>query len=267
MEGPPSTATSVYPVNPAGLPAGVLREGRYEARFATSDEELDAILRLRFEIFNLELGEGLAESRATGRDRDDFDAGCHHLMVAEVASGQVVGTYRVQTAEMAASHLGFYSATEFDLAGLPAAVTAGAVEIGRACIARPHRSTQVLFLLWKGLARYVAANRKRYLFGCCSLTGQDFAAARAVAAHLERAGHVHPEIRVAPLASHACPDGAAAGDPAAPPALPMLFRIYLRHGGKVCSAPAVDRHFNTIDFLVLFDVDGMSRRLFQTYFG
>jgi len=36
-----------------------MREGKYAVRFAKSREELDAVLRLRFEVFNLELGEGL----------------------------------------------------------------------------------------------------------------------------------------------------------------------------------------------------------------
>ena len=36
--------------------------------------------------------------------------------------------------------------------------------------------------------------------------------------------------------------------------IPKLFRTYLRFGAKVCSPPAIDRRFKTIDFLVLFDV-------------
>jgi putative hemolysin len=261
-----TAATSTYPVFPECLPERTLREGRYEVRFARSDEELDAVLRLRFEVFNLELGEGLEESFATGRDRDEFDPLCHHLMVVEWETGTVVGTYRLQTSEMAARHLGFYSATEFDFSTLPPAVVGQAVEIGRACIGSAHRNTQVLFLLWKGLALYVAANRRRYLFGCCSLTSQDAAEGQAALAQLAAAGHLHPEVRLAALPDFACPE-LAAGTPLPVVKLPMLFRIYLRHGGKVCGAPAIDPRFKTIDFLMLFDVNQMNPRMFQTYFG
>jgi len=52
---------------------------------------------LRFKVFNLELGEGLAASHATGLDVDPFDEFCDHLIVEEVATGKVVGTYRLQT--------------------------------------------------------------------------------------------------------------------------------------------------------------------------
>src|SRR6185503_11166609 len=92
------------------------------------------------EVFNRELGEGLSSAWETGRDEDRFDAGCDHLLVEEVASRKPVGTYRLQTAAMAARHQGFYSDDEFDLDGLPAEVRDNAVELGRACVAREHRN-------------------------------------------------------------------------------------------------------------------------------
>jgi hypothetical protein len=44
---------------PERIPPVEIVEGRYLVRFARTDEEIDAALRLRFEVFNLELGEGL----------------------------------------------------------------------------------------------------------------------------------------------------------------------------------------------------------------
>jgi putative hemolysin len=241
-----------------------LREGRYEVRFARHAGELDAIQRLRFEVFNLELGEGLATSFATGRDVDEFDASCHHLMVRELASGAVVGCYRLQTAAMAAENRGFYSAGLFDLGALPAAALARSVELGRACIAASHRSSPVLFLLWKGLASYVARNQLRYLFGCCSLTSQDPRLGSAVLRYLEECGHMHPEWRLEPAAGTACPivPGVAAVS-----SVPPLFRTYLRYGAKVCGPPAIDRDFKTIDYLVTLDVDALNRSSFELFFG
>lgn len=254
---------SPYPPHREGIPAAVVRQGRYRARFATSAADLDALLRLRFEIFNLELGEGLESSFASGRDEDPFDAHCHHLVVEDETSGAIVGTYRMQTAEMAAEGIGFYSAGEFALDALPAEVRSTSVEVGRACIAREHRNRQVLFLLWKGLARYMEANRRRYLFGCCSLTSQDPRDGLALLADLGRRGALHPTIAVPPLPALACDGPLPADHPA--PDIPILFRTYLRYGGLVLGAPAIDRAFKTIDYLVLFDVEAMdaeSRALF-----
>src|SRR5215207_5194025 len=97
--------TGIETANRVGFLAGPaeieLREGPYVVRFAQTSAELDAALRLRFEVFNLELEEGLAASFLTGRDRDAFDTTCHHLMIFHDEGKEAVGTYRLQTSEIA----------------------------------------------------------------------------------------------------------------------------------------------------------------------
>jgi putative hemolysin len=243
---------------------GGFTQGRCRVRFARTLQDLDAVLKLRFEVFNLELGEGLESSRRTGRDRDAFDAACHHLVVEDTAPGRLVGTYRMQTEEMASARRGFYSAGEFDLGGLPREVVSDAVEVGRACVAREYRNRQVLFLLWKGLAMYLTHNRKRYLFGCCSLTSQDpWVGVRALE-QLAEDGHIHPRIRVSPLPGLECK---GRGHPTVDRvSIPVLFRTYLRHGAMVCGPPAIDRDFKTIDFLVVLDTEALAPELRRLYF-
>ena len=266
MNKKPPASQVTFPVFPEHLPARELQEGRYLLRFARTHEDLDAVLRLRFEVFNLELKEGLDTSHETGRDMDQFDPVCHHLMVVEQSSGAVVGCYRMQTREMAAQNLGFYSQIEFDLDGFPPSVIDHSVEIGRACVAKDHRSTHVLFLLWKGLALYVAANRRRFLFGCSSLTSQDPDEGKAFMDYLIHHDHLHADFEIQPQPGFECyPLGhTVSGDRRV--RVPPLFRIYLRHGAKVCGPPAIDREFKTIDFLVLFDVDRMDPKMFETFF-
>jgi putative hemolysin len=253
-------------IQPASIPAIEIAEGRYVVRLARTREEIDAALKLRFEVFNLELGEGLAASFATGRDVDEFDTICHHLVVVDADDHRVVGTYRCQTGEMAAAK-GFYSAGEFDLSRLPANVLLNAVELGRACVAQSHRNAQVLFLLWKGLAAYVTANRKRYLFGCCSLTSQDESEGKRVFETLKADGHLHPTLRVLPRAGLECDADDLSMAEAAEVHIPKLFRTYVRFGARVCGPPAIDRLFKTIDFLVLFDVEEMAGQWRTAFFG
>jgi putative hemolysin len=243
-----------------------LEQGKYRVRFAAGEEDLDAALRLRFEVFNLEMGEGLAASHATGRDRDPFDAGCHHLIVEDRSSGQVVGTYRMQTQEMAAACRGFYTAGEFDLNSLPPAMVSASVEVGRAAIHRSYRNRQVLFLLWKGLAGYMTHFSKRYLFGCCSLTTQDPADGLRMQRYLTDNGHLHPEIRLQPLPGLECAgDADLAYDPSAI-SVPILFRNYLRYGARICGPPAIDREFKTIDFFVVLDIRCLDPGLYRLFF-
>lgn len=260
------TGGPAYPVFRESLPSLSLRQGSYLLCFAQEPDQLERILRLRYQVFNLELGEGLSTSQATGLDRDEFDEGCHHLMVLENSTGEVVGTYRLQTSDMAAHHRGFYSAGEFDLGALPEEVRSNSVELGRACISLSHRNRQVLFLLWKGLAAYVAHNRRRYLFGCSSLTSQNPAEGLAMLEQLRQRGHVWEHLSAPPLPGFECEvEDPSTELPEVP--VPSLFRTYLRYGAKVCGAPAIDRAFKTIDFLMLFDLAELDERRYRLFFG
>jgi putative hemolysin len=239
-------------------------EGGHRIHFAASPAELEKVLRLRYEVFNLELDEGLEDSRDSGLDRDPFDAYCHHLMVSDLRGDEVIGTYRMQTYEMARENCGFYTAQEFELGTLPASLVERSVELGRACIAREHRNGSVLFALWRGLAAFLERSRKRHLFGCCSLSSQDLAEGRRMQRFLERHDHMHPDLRVAPLDGLGCGEAGPRDDRAV--RVPQLFRTYLRFGAKACGPPAIDRAFKTIDFLVILDSGTLSARIRRLFF-
>ena len=69
---------------------------RYQAGFAHSTRCVEDALRLRYEVFNVELEEGLAESIQTGLDRDAYDDRMTHLVLLERETHRIVGTYRMQ---------------------------------------------------------------------------------------------------------------------------------------------------------------------------
>jgi putative hemolysin len=253
-----------YPQSPPNIE---IADGRYVVRLARDVEEIEAALKLRFEVFNLELEEGLASSFQTGRDRDEFDATCHHLIATDKTSGKVIGTYRLRTIEMARSAEGFYSSAEFDLDQLSTAVLNQSVELGRACIAQSHRNRQVLFLLWRALAQYVADKRKRFLFGCCSLTSQEPAEGIQLFDQLRNSDHMHPTAFVSVMPGYECRGKTTENARPTEVKVPRLFSTYLGIGAKVCSPPAIDRRFKTIDFLVMFDVQRMNSRTRRLYFS
>ena len=226
----------------------------YRARLASSAADVRAAQALRFEVFNLELDEGLAQSYDTGLDADPFDAVCDHLIVDDSGTGQVLGTYRMQTGTRAAQGLGqgglgYYSQREFDFAPLEP-MRAQILELGRACIHPQHRNFAVLNLLWRGIAAYAQDHGARYLVGCSSLTSTDprvgAAAYRLLTPHL-----ASPAWRVQPVGAFAC---ALAVEAAEPPKIPRLLGAYLALGAAICGPPALDREFRTIDFLTWLDV-------------
>jgi putative hemolysin len=262
-----------YPIDASGLPSLDTETGDYRLRFARTREDLDKVFRLRFEVYNLELNEGLEESYATGRDVDPWDSQCHHLLVEYRKTGALVGTYRMQVGDMARRHLGFYSDREFRLVDLPGHLWSEAVEVGRACIERSHRNGRVLQGLWKGIAHYMQHNQKRYLFGCCSLASQDPKDGLALMETLRSSGNVHPEWSALAQPAYRMPSidrgltwhAAWLEKPAVE--VPRLMQGYLNLGGCVISDPAVDCEFKTIDYLVLVDRETMPRGLFQRFLG
>jgi len=247
---------------PAAAP--LAETARYTLHLATGAEHIKAAQRLRFEVFNVELGEGLAGSAAAGLDVDEFDAVCEHLLVTETTSGAVVGTYRMQTGAQAAAHLGYYSAREFDFLPFEAA-RSEIVELGRACVAGEHRNQSVLGLLWKGIARYAQSQRARYLIGCSSLTSQDPAQGQAVYRQLAGSHLAPPEWRTTPQPDWRCRPGDAADAGAMP--VPRLMSAYLAAGAKICGEPALDREFGTIDFLTWMDLQTMPARVLRKFMG
>jgi putative hemolysin len=252
--------------------------GRYRLRLAETVGDRDAACRLRFNVFNIELGEGLECSYRTGRDTDHFDLCCEHLLVEDKLEDnparRIVGTYRMQSGVTAARNLGYYSEQEFSLVPYEP-LRAGILELGRACIAREHRTPEVLTLLWRGIAQYANDMGLRYLIGCSSINSQDPVEGWQMYGQLEHY-RVSPEFETVPTAAYACPieqEGAhAQSSPcqqdrslreavASTPTqckVPKLLRTYLAIGARIAAPPAWDREFGTIDFLTLLDLKLLS---------
>src|SRR5437899_6127524 len=176
----------------------------YAARLARNADEVRTAQALRFAVFHLVLNEGLAESVATGLDADPFDAACDHLLVEHVPTGDVVGTYRLQTGPTAANNRGYYSEQEFGFSPFEP-IRAELIELGRACVHQQHRNLVVLGLLWKGIADYAREHGGRNLCGCRSITSQEPVVGASAYADLCRKHLVEARWRTEPLPAFDCP--------------------------------------------------------------
>ncbi len=239
--------------------------GRYRLRLAHGADDREAAYRLRFRVFNIELGEGLESSFATGIDSDRFDIVCEHLLVEDKSDGRVVGTYRMQSGTTAAMNLGYYSAQEFEFAPYEP-LRSDILELGRASIHREHRTPEVLTLLWRGIAQYANDMGLRYLVGCSSLNSRNPAEGWQMYRELDRY-RVSPEFETEPTPQYLCPTeqrgaepqiASAPQDVTSPAKVPKLLKTYLTIGARICAPPAWDREFGTIDFLTLLDLKLLS---------
>jgi putative hemolysin len=238
------------------------------ARLARSAEEVRRAQQLRFEVFNLELGEGLAESYATGLDIDPFDELCDHLIVEELATSEIVGTYRLQTGQLAAANLGYYSEREFDFAPYEP-FRCELIELGRACVHADHRNLNLLHLLWRGIAGYALERNARFLIGCSSISSQNPVEGNETYTELKHY-LVEPELRTQPRPDFRviaeryelswcgrCTVRQSVASTATAGASSRLLRAYLAIGARICGPPAIDREFGTIDFLTLLDLHAL----------
>jgi putative hemolysin len=227
--------------------------GRFSVRIARTAEDFEAALRLRYEVFNLELGEGLTSAFRTGRECDEFDADSEHLIIVDQLQRRVIGTLRLRTYEIAKTTEGFYSSQQFDLSALPPKVLANAIEVGRVCIAKTHRNIEAQMLLLKGLGLSLLRKDKRYLFGSLSLSTRDPMQAGRIFEQLTSEGHLHPEFRLVPRPGSKClwykvPDGSRVDV-----AVSSWIRRCLQFGAKLCGPPASNRQFRTIDLPFVLD--------------
>ncbi|MBD2447759.1 GNAT family N-acetyltransferase [Nostoc sp. FACHB-152] len=244
----------------------VLQTDKYILRLASTEEELESIFRLRFEVFNLELGLGFSSSSLTQMDQDKFDAFCHHLILISKHTGKTIGTYRMQTYKMASQRLGFDAADVFNLSTIPDSVLQASVEVGRACIAKEFRNSQALLLLWEGLANYLIWSKSKYFFGCASLLTQSSRQAACAYNFFQKHKFMHSSILVSPNSQysletiHTCSNKCDLE-------IPKILQAYLSIGAKICSLPAIDRQFKTIDFLTISNIENFTRWHSPACFG
>jgi L-ornithine Nalpha-acyltransferase len=227
----------------------------FEVKIATEPSEIEQAQRLRFQVFNLELNKGLKASYERGTDVDEFDPYCDHLIVREINSADVVGTYRLLLGSQARRHIGFYSEKEFDLTRIKE-LDGELLELGRSCARKDFRDRALIALMWEAIAEQVRKHDVRYLFGCASLYTTDVDEVNAIYALLKEKYYASQAFRVKPVkecAFQGIRDVAIADEQALFQKLPSLIKGYLRIGALVCGPPALDEEFGTADFFMLLD--------------
>lgn len=227
---------------------------RYHVSLAVDDCEIREAQRLRYKVFAEELGARLS-TVVPGHDIDLYDLFCDHLLVRDLASGEVVGTYRILPPEAARRVGSYYAEQEFDLTRLNF-LRPRMVELGRSCVHPAHRSGAVIAHLWIRLADYMTRYGYETIVGCASIgmaDGGHIAASvhrQLIKSHLAPIEwHVTPRTR---LPVESLDDGQAA-------ALPPLIKGYTRLGAMVCGEPAWDPDFNTADLLMLLPMAQLNR--------
>jgi len=220
--------------------------GRYAARFADTPAEVEAAQRLRHRAFIAGTG---AASRPGGLDVDRYDAICRHVLVEEIATGELVACFRLLPLKGGGEIGQSYAAQYYELSAL-AAFEGPMVEMGRFCLHPDRHDPDILRVAWGAMTSYVDEAGVKMLFGCSSFKGTE-AAAYMDAFAILKARHLGPRrwlprvkapdvFRFARFLRRK-PD-ARRGLALMPP----LLRTYLAMGGWVSDHAVVDRDLNTL---------------------
>lgn len=244
-----------------------LDDSHFHLALASTDADLRAAQRLRYDVFVEELGgTGALVDHAARIEADRFDRFFDHLLLRDLRrppDEAVIGVYRVMRCDQAAHAGQFYSEDEYDLGPLRRSGRK-LLELGRSCLHRDYRGGTAMMHLWNGLAAYIARHGIEVMFGVASFHGTDPA---PLAGPLSLLHHRHlapPELRpVAREPGHQRMDliaEEALDRLAAIRETPALIKAYLRLGGFVGQGAFIDIPFNCIDVCLVMDVARMSAK-------
>ncbi len=218
-----------------------LRKGRYQARIATSEADIQAAQALRALTFR---------GDAKGVDADAFDESCVHMLVEETRSGTVVCCFRLLPLSTGAEIGQSYSAQYYELSALED-FRGPMVEMGRFCIHPDWKDPDILRVAWGAMTQFVDDEGVEMLFGCSSFKGTE-ADEYMDAFALLKEKHLAPKrflprpkapniFRFAQKLRLRKPDLKRAQL-----RMPPLLRTYLLMGGWVSDHAVVDRDLNTL---------------------
>lgn len=234
----------------------------YEVVLTTRAEDIETVQCLRFEVFGSEPGFEASMAAVTdGRDADEFDEFCDHLVIRHKPTDRIVGCYRILPPPGAIAAGGLYLATEFELGELDH-LRPHMLEMGRACVHVDHRTGGVLCLMWAGLLAYSDLRGIRYAVGAVSVPmqydGFDRGATVRAVRELVDAKHrapwtVTPRNPVAEITA----------EPASRRTFPPLVTGYLRMNAQILGAPSFDPTFDVADFPMIIDRTKFNERYLE----
>lgn len=254
------------------------RIGTLETRLARNEREIDAAQSVRYKVFVEEMNARLpADAMRRKRDIDAWDSVCDHLLVLNKAiegdsEDQIVGTYRLLRQETALANNGFYSASEFDIAGLVARHPGKRfMELGRSCVLPEYRTKRTVELLWQGNWAYAVKHRMDAMIGCASFPGVQPETHALALSFLH-----HNCVAKGEWEASALPElyremdlmpAEALNTRKALNAMPPLIKGYMRLGAMFGAGAVVDHAFNTTDVLVVLPVTSIAGRYISYYGG
>lgn len=141
-----------------------MSSGRYRSRVVCGSSDLKASFALRHAAF----------FGAAGLDTDGFDAACHHVLIEDHETAELVCSFRILLLEDGAELNQSYSYQYYELTRLTS-YSSRMMEVGRFCVLPGLLDPDVLRFAWAIMAAIVDVLDVKMLFGCTSFAGTQIA--------------------------------------------------------------------------------------------
>ncbi len=244
------------------LIAGSMSAGRYDVRLASSEAEIHAAQKLRYEVLFKESGGRITrEMLNTEREEDEWDQVAYHVVVLDSRNdNKVVGTVRLVSNLALEDGQSFYTEHAFDLSGLRNNYTQ-VLELSRACVSPDGRGGAILMLIWKFTMQFIEQNGYQVLFGCASFKGTDYQEHTEILSYLydkhlaSEALMPRPKDEVQSVAIKEFSQTPGKGKERGK--VPTMLRGYLKIGARVSEHAIIDPVFNTTFVAIYVDAQEM----------
>ena len=180
------------------------------------------------------------------QDHDQYDSIAYHVVARD--HDRVVGYYRAITD----TSLGFYTESEFDIAGLNLDRDR-ILEIGRAAVDPDFRNPIIIPILWGKLIELAQQLNCKWIMGAASIRPAECDIYQAQD-HWQTKYHYRQHNHAVPLNPYQETSSSSEL------AIPKLLQVYERIGARVVSDPAWDPEFQTADVVTLLDMDEINQR-------
>jgi len=229
-------------------------------------DEIEELQKLRYDELILDYD---SSKSAGGLDASEYDDFCDHLIVKDIETNKIVGTYRLMTNKHLVNKNEFICECEFDITKLKNC-SENILELGRAVVHKDYRQGTVLKLLWSGIMDYSRINNVRYLFGTASFHGVNPADYNNAFSKIYYNNLASDDIMCE--AKNPCaplnvlkPEEVDAIK--AKSETPSLIKGYLAMGCKAGKDAFIDYDFNSTDIMIILDLQNINTAYFNRMFS
>lgn len=220
-------------------------KNNYLIKIANTPSELQSTFILRQQVYSTK-----SSAFKNTVDTDVYDLNADHLIVVDLNSNKIVGTYRLLLSDKVDRH---YAQREFNISSF-LNLEGRKLELGRACVDQSMRSGVIISLLWRGIGEYIKLSKTEHLFGCSTIWNADLKDAWGCYKYFEKE-NLLSSLDVRPLADawpqgweHLSAEDLSVDYDLIKEKIPTLVKTYVNAGIKFTPTPAYDAKLNAFEF-------------------